>query len=280
MADANTDTQNQNQNQNQPPAPGAWPADLPPELKTAFEAKGWKDQSALPALAQGYFNLEKQLGTDKISVPKDGAWDPIARQRLGIPDAPDGYQIKKPELPEGVQWDGEFEKTAVAQMHKAGFTPSQVQAAIDLYASQTLNLHKSGADALAAREQEATAAQEEAQKALRAEWGKAYDTKLQYASRAVAHLGGENLQKFMNENPAIGNHPEMIKAMAKVGELLGEDTLKVGKSAGGPLTPAEARAEANKLMATPAYTDKRHLEHADTVKKVQALFEQAHPEAA
>ena len=45
------------------------------------------------------------------------------------------------------------------------------------------------------------------------------------------------------------------------------------------MTPDEARREANKLMASEAYTTRDHPDHASTVEHVQHLFEHAYPEA-
>ena len=57
-----------------------------------------------------------------------------------------------------------------------------------------------------------------------------------------------------------------------------DDALKIGKAQGFSMTPDEARREANKLMASEAYTKRDHPEHASAVEHVSHLFEHAYPD--
>lgn len=242
-----------------------WTADMTPELKTHIATKGYKSPADV---VTAHMHAEKLIGADKIVLPKDGQWDDAARLKLGIPKDPDGYQIKKPDLPQGMVWDENFEKTAKAFAHKHAILPSTMQELVSLYAAQRSAEYSAQG---AARD----GSQTEAAEALQAEWGKVYNTKLDFASKAAHHLGGQPLIDFLAESGA-GNNVELIKAFSKVGEMLGEDTLKVGKPAGMGLTPDEARAEANKLMAGEAYRLKTHPEHDQIVQKVAKLFEEAY----
>ena len=98
------------------------------------------------------------------------------------------------------------------------------------------------------------------------------------AARAARYFGGDALIAFLNTSGA-GNNPELVRAFAKIGSMMSEDSLKIGKAHGFSITPDEARREAQKLMAKDAYTKRDHPEHAATVEQVQQLFERAYSEA-
>lgn len=248
--------------------PSDWVSGLTPELKNIVETKGYKTPADV---VQAYANAERLIGVDKIPIPKDGVWDATARTKLGIPETPDKYTYKRPELPEGLPWDQNFEKAALTKAHELGLTPNQVQGLIDLYAGQRVS-EFGGLDTM--REQ----AQAEAAETLKKEWGNAYQVKLDNASRAAKMVGGDELVEALVETGA-GNNPAIIRAFAKIGAMLGEDRMRSGQPSGFGLTPEEARAEATKLMSSPAYSNRNHIEHAEVVKKVESLFKQAYPDA-
>lgn len=261
-APAGADTANQNAQQTD-----AWVSSLTPELKELVTSKGYKTPADV---VQAYAHAQRAIGVDRIPVPKDGVWDDVAREKLGIPKDPAGYKLAKPELPPGVVWDDKFEQAAMPVMHKLGLTPTQVNGLLELYAGQQVAQHKTLSEQTDTKAQELTASREAAISGLKAEWGQKYDQNLNFASRAVQHIGGEELVKVMNET-GMGDNPAMIKAFAKIGELLGEDVLKVGKS-DGVMTPAEAKAEAQKIMSSPEYTSRDPAVRAAAVEKVNKLY--------
>ena len=250
------------------PAAADWTASLTPELKGVVEAKGYKSPADV---VQAYANAERLIGADKIPVPKDGVWDAAARAKLGIPDTPDKYAFEKPQLPEGMEWDDGFQKAALAKAHELGLTPAQVNGLMGLYAGTRGN-------EFAAMQQATVQQREEAAAALKQEWGNAYSIKVDAAGRAARSIGGDALIEALEKSGA-GNNPEIIRAFAKIGAMMGEDKLRVGQAAGFGMTPAEARVEANKLMASEAYRNRTHVEHGEVVKKVAALFAEAYPES-
>lgn len=254
----------------QAPAGGSadWVSSLPEELKNVVTTKGYKTPADV---VQAYANAEKLIGVDKIPVPKDGVWDQTARQKLGIPNDAKGYKFDKPTLPEGLPWDDKFEATALEAAAKLGLTNGQVKGLMDMFAAQRVAEFNGIA---ASREAERNQVAE----TLKSEWGNAFNAKIENASRAARYLGGEELIAALEESGA-GNNPEIIKAFAKIGGMLKEDQMRQGTPSGFNLTPEEARVEANKLMASEAYTKTGHPEHAAVVQKVQALFRQAYPES-
>ena len=120
---------------------------------------------------------------------------------------------------------------------------------------------------------------EQGEAALRQEWGRAYEQNLGFARKAFAEYGGDELAAKM-EASRMGNDPDVLRAFANIAKTTMADKDLAGPSSASQmaLTPEEARSEAATLMAHPAYTDKRHPEHTAIVKKVQSLFNQAHPD--
>lgn len=81
-----------------PPAAEDWVAGLDDEGRQLVQQKGWK---TVADLAQGYKNLERFMGGDKMPVPKsedDPAWA-VVRKALGVPESPDKYEIKPLDSP-------------------------------------------------------------------------------------------------------------------------------------------------------------------------------------
>lgn len=249
------------------PAPD-WTETLAPELRNLVSAKGYKSPADV---VQAYAHAQRLIGADRIALPKDGVWDETAREKLGIPKSPNEYQFTRPQLPQDLPYDEAFEQAALPVAHKLGLTPQQVQGLIDFYAGHQAQ----GYDAATRSRLEA---QGKATEALKSEWGASYEPKLAQAARAARYFGGEALVGFLNET-GLGDHPELVRAFARAGALLSEDTLKGGSSLETSLPPDEAMRKARSLMGRPAYTQKSHPDHADTVDQVRLLFEQAYAQA-
>jgi hypothetical protein len=245
-----------------------WTAGLTPELKALVTGKGYKTPGDV---VQAYDHAQRAIGADKIPAPKDGVWDPIALEKLGVPKDASGYQLKRPDMPAGLTYDENFEKAAIPILHKMGIPPAGAQALLDFYAGNQSQQHQA---AIAARETQRTAGLVE----LKGEWGAAFDSKVEVAQRAALTFGGQELIDAFNANGLAGNKA-MVKAFEKIGALMGEDQLKTGKSQSMVFTPAEALIEANKIMRTEVYlTNKDPTEHKAAVDQVSMLMQQAHPE--
>jgi hypothetical protein len=244
-----------------------WTSTLTPDLKQLVETKGYKTPADV---VQAYAHAQRAIGAEKIPMPKDGVWDEVARAKLGVPREPGGYKLNRPELPEGIVYDEAFEKAALPIAHKLGLTPQQVQGLLDFYAGHQAQAFQSGMRTRIDDETQAVGL-------LQQEWGPTYDAKVSQAARAARYFGGQPLIDFLNQS-GVGNNPELVRAFAKIGSMMTEDTLKIGKAHGFSITPDEARREANKLMASPAYTNRDHPEHGTIVEQVQQLFERAYDE--
>lgn len=245
------------------PAPAApsWRDTLPPEIREAPSLGKYQD---VASLAKGYVEAQTLIGRKGAIIPKEGDSPEVTaafRQAMGVPDKPEGYEIKVPEgLPEGV-WNDAAAGQLRSWAHELGLTPAQAQGLAERYAQM-------GGTAV---QQSAEATETE----LRKEWGVAFQAKMKSANEALRSIGGEDLAQYL-QTSGLGNHPAMVRAWAKIGEGMGEDRpagMGTGRSS-GVMTPSEAKAERMKIMGDKesAYWNRRDPAHSMTVQRVTDLM--------
>lgn len=250
-----------------------WVRELPNELRSVVEAKGYRTPSDV---VQAYAHAERAIGADKVPLPRDGQWDAVARQKLGIPEAPDGYRISRPDMPAGVPYDEALEKAALPVAHKLGLTPQQVQGLVDF-----ISEHRMGE--LGAFLQTSQASLADSERQLRHEFGTSFDTQVALASRAARRFGGEPLIQALNDS-GFGNNPHLVRAFAKIGGMLAEDHLRGGRAPGLSLGRDEALREIARIQGDAngngkhAYWDSAHPEHDQVIRRLEALNRIAHGE--
>lgn len=235
----------------QNPAPGAdgqgggtsphWLETIPEDLK--YEAKGDDGKTVEMALrdhpklkefagkdigefAKSYAELNKLVGkkaglqplSEDASDEDKATFDQGLRQLLGVPETPEGYEIK---MPEGAVKDeamsGWFSKTA----HELGFSPAQAQALSDAFGvfGQEYWDAKLDADNKAATE---TLTKEFGDKA--AEVAETAKRGFQAAAKRAGIESGE-AELFL---AAHGNDPTVLKVFKVFGEVFKEDGIPDG----------------------------------------------------
>jgi len=166
---------------------------------------------------------------------------------------------------------GEF----AAEAHKRGITDSQFQGLVSWYLGKNVADAGTQADAKAA-----VAAQTET--VLKKDWGAAYDQNLGLAKSALAEYFGDAMVEHL-EKTGLGNHPDMLKGFAKLGQQLAEDGKLTGKANGSAAiaAPTEAQQQINGMMKDQAFLrawkDKGDPGHQAALDKMQALYAQAYP---
>lgn len=247
----------------------SWTDGFDEGAQSFVQTKGWQSPGDM---LQSYQGLEKLVGNPdaRLTVPGEDATDDdwsALYSKLGRPENKDGYEFAMPEgLPEDFNYSEDLRDGMRAWAHEAGLSPRQAQRLHDGYV-------KHMADVQSNRAAEMQQAHTEAVNNLKREWGGKYDQNVELAARAAETIGGNDMLGLLEAG--LGNNPIMIKALAKVGEMLGEDSL-VG---GGDATISDARSEINRLSSDADFitklTDRDHPGHDAAVKKWAELHERA-----
>ena len=254
-----------------------WRDSLDEDLQTSPSLADIKD---VPSLAKSYVHAQKLIGRDKVTIPPQDAPAEERLQvmdKLGRPDAPDKYSLSlADDVPEGVK--SHMVQTGTEAwfrqvVHDAGLLPWQAENLWKAWGALQSEIHNQASSS----QQEAMAGME---KAIKTEWGNAYDEKVKLAQATFAKFGDENSAQFL-EQTGLGNHPAMLKMFAKIGEAIGEDTLIDGEPSVS-VTPAEAKRQIAKIQGDREhpYHKAEHPQHGDAVKEMHRLYEAAYPETA
>lgn len=248
------------------------------DLRGWAESKGLQN-ATIENVVGSYRNLEKLIGADRagrtVVMPGPDADGDALNEfytKLGRPTDPKGYELP---VPEG--HDGKMAEWASGVFHEAGLTPKQAQVVAEKW-----NEYVGGMSQESQAAQQAQAQQAEA--ALRKEWGAAYEQKVNGIEQAASALG-------MNEKQLLGLREAMGPAAAMkfidgLAEKLGESPIDSGgeNRASGVLTPAAA-SEQLKALGTDkefmdAWMNKSHPSHQWAVEKKSRLARMAAGQAA
>lgn len=200
-----------------------------------------------------FVNIEKRVGqADKImDRPGEGEdvgeWLRKHGDTFGVPEAPDKYEVERPELPDGVEWDQDLEGAVRSIAHEEGISQKAVQRLVGAYAER-IGVHMSDAG------NSQQAAQSELHENLQKDWGDQTKAKMDLARRAAQSVA----EKAKVSEEGIGLMAEALKGkvgdattirmFAAIGEMMGEDALILGGNTPSiGMTPNEARAELDRM---------------------------------
>ena len=232
------------------------------------------------ALAREHVHLQGMIGRKGIVPPGESATEEDLDRfyaALGRPAAPADYRVDDIARPDDMPWSDELETRMLERMHAAGLTDRQARVLLEGY------VEEQGAAWHSARSEQASGLQQSID-ALKAEWGGAYDAKLDLANRAFATAFGERVddvrQMRLSDGSYLGDHPEMVRAFAALGGLLGEAEF-VGERAGrAGAGRDEARQQLADLEGDAAFRaallDRSHPEHRDAVSRRSRLAAMAY----
>lgn len=235
-----------------------------------------KDIKTVEDLAKATINAQKMVGADKVVIPtKDQgreAWDEVYN-KLGRPEKPEGYQLPEDGMPENMPLDEAAMGDLRSAAHSLGMNKQQFAGLVRYMAEKSAENQESRSAAMEHSREEAVAE-------LRSEFGAAFDQNVTMARDAVEKFGGDSLKQVLDKT-GLGNHPEVVKAFAKVGRLIAEDEIiGRGSRAGFTMTPQEAQAQIQMKQGDrefmKAYTTSHDPGHASAVAEMTKLFELVH----
>jgi hypothetical protein len=219
-----------------------------PEKFVVKGADGQIDHAATAKkVAEGYTGLEKRLGSGEAP-----------------PQTVDGYKVNVPEtLKETINAEvlakDEGFKGFMAKLHAAGASQKVVDAAVGELLTRGAAL-RGAMPALDAADCTAQLRQEDGWKS-----DQEYEKQVGIAFNAGKQIFGKDFEGVLKD---YGNDPRIIRGLANIGKEMQEDR--------GPSPEAMQQIQENldTLMASPAYLNANHPQHASTMAKVDALTKQ------
>lgn len=191
-------------------------------------------------MAKSYLSLESLMGQGRVAIPKDendaSAWG-LYDKSFGVPEAADGYELTSPE--------GADLATFKSLMKENHIPQAVAQKLLDAHLNEFVNYE-------GVKQQEMEAAKSAAETELKQEWGMKYGENMNNAAKFLEKMSGNkaDYDYFLGK---IGNDAKFIKLLAQMGESVSEGSLGgfEGQASGFTKTPAEAKAELNKVLNDP-----------------------------
>lgn len=219
-------------------------------------------------MMKSYVHAQKNMNKSKVTLPGEDATDTELDEfysKLGYKVDESEYVLEKGE--ESVMSDEQLQ--GLKKFARENRMPLEQAKKLVNYVEGSM---KTSMDSSA----QATAAQiKEGLDNLQTEWGQAYESKLGVAKKVLEDFSDEGIMEQFKD-PRVGSNPGVIKFLNKLGEkLYKEDGFKGDSDGSGALSPAEAQEEINNIMSDKSgpYWNKSDARHADTVKKVNRLYQ-------
>jgi hypothetical protein len=238
-------------------------------MNRLMDDKGTVD---VAAMAKSYIHAQSLIGRDKIVIPKgDDEWKEVY-SKLGCPDDPSKYEVKKPEqMPEGITYNEEGEKTLRNFGVANGWNQKQFAAAYEQF-------HKHQAEQAAQYAQLDKQARDECEANLRRELGQTFDGFAGQAKAALSQYADPDFFAFL-DSKGLGNDPRMIRVFGRIGkELAGDTALKGGGGAPAGMTPREIEEKITTLTTDhhDALFNGEHPDHKKYKDEWDRLFKLKH----
>ena len=202
----------------------------------ASQAGGGEDSQS------GGSGSDSSSGGTESGETKGGEGEDSTKGAAGDDAVPDTYAFT---LPDGFEGELDTEAVALAEpiFRELGLSQDKADKLIGLYAQvfpkATEKVLKTFSD-LDATTRADWLTEAKADKDI---GGAKWDESMVYAAKALDRLGYAKGTPFRQllDTSGLGNHPEMIRAFRKIGELVGEDGDFVRTGAGGPVSENPAR---------------------------------------
>lgn len=223
-------------------AAGATEKHFIPEKYHVKTAEGAIDlEASSRKLGEAYGHLSARMGTGDVR-PKT-----VDEYTIAVPDS-----LKGKWEPKQDPAMNEFLKEA----HAAGYTQKQIDLAMNRYMEIAPQLVEGGRKLSA----------EDCVTALRSEWktDEQYKAEVGKAHKAAMAYGGEDAQGLIAD---YGNDPRVIRMLNRIGGEIREDK---------PLNPGggmQGGETIESLVASEAYRNPKHADHASVSNKIRAFFE-------
>lgn len=207
--------------------------------------QGWKNPSDV---VRDYGELNKSA-SGKVKIPtEESSADEISAfyDKVRGVDNAEGYDMPKPELPEGMNYDENFEKIIRGIAFEAGISKAQLKTLSEAY-------NKYQIEQFDVQEGDLARTREVGRQVLQKEWKENYEVNSEVARRACTELCDDEFKALLKETK-LGNHPVFMRNFYNIGTKILNDTLIKGKTGGGD----------DKDAYVPAYPDSPGMYANDT----------------
>ena len=215
--------------------------------------KGWSKYTSVTGMMKSLDHFERLAGRKAIT-PEDMDDDQKAEfyKRMGVPEKPEEYDIKPPELPEDIPYNQDADKWFAEKASELKLTKEQAQTLhkefIDFQLDQLKGMTLQSADTQAQR-------MVQAEKELRETFGNEYDRTIAQVSSLVDKYENDGLREAL-EKTGAANEPAIIKFLHDVVKATGEDTLiENGKTRGVGMNTQNIEQRLNEIKAEPAFAN-------------------------
>lgn len=191
------------------------------------------EHKTIGSVVKSYLNKDKLLGTAIQPLAEDATLEQKRAHftKLGCPEKVEGYEIPKPQLPEGMVYDDETIKAATQYAYDngapkglfEGLAKVVIEGQMKKYGELVTADKTAQEEAAKTAQQEKDKAIEAAENQLKTKHGAEYDTVLEMANRGHNMPGNEEVNKaFVDliENSTtpegkkgLSSHPAMVEFM-------------------------------------------------------------------
>jgi len=235
---------------------GSFIDSLPEELKTNPTIQKF---DSLEGLAKSYVNLQGMLGKDKIPIPEtEEQWNHVYN-KLGRPEDPMEYGLKRPEI-EGTEIPKEKFEEFLGVAHRLGLNAKQVEGLLEHEVkniTETLQAQKTDLETrIQATEEE-----------LRKTWGEKFTEKKNLVERFTLEFADDDLREFLRES-GLQNDPRLLKLFSNIADKIYEES---GIAEGKGDTIETIEEELSTLRRNPAFLNGSDPMHKSVIQKINAL---------
>ena len=228
---------------------GDWRERIPAEVKNE---KFWENYKTESDAFKAHAELIKYRGRAAVLPGANATPEELAdfRKKIGVPDKPDGYQLKLPSDANKEFVDAFLGKVA----HAKGFTPEQAQAVADYWQNDIFpKLSQTPS------EEDVTAAQKQ-------RWGADYQKKCDSLDTFIRAEISEKCAEAIDNLP-MEHQLEIADKFAELGTRTREGkALDVAKDQGGTTQSIQAmETRLAEIMSHPAFLDRSNMLHRSLV---------------
>jgi hypothetical protein len=194
------------------------------------------DEAAAAKKAEREAELAKMSAEDRAKAEADDAAAEAEQARLDLVPEDGKYDLK---MPEGVEVDADLLAAVAPAFKDLELTNGQAQALADKF----IAVEQAKATKAAEQWAKTTSDWVDTAKADPEIGGAKWDATVKASAGIVDRFGTPALKEYLNSSGG-GNHPEMIRLLAKIGAMIGEDN---------PITPENPGAKPASDAATVLY---------------------------